>query len=41
MELADHMNNTPKLVVSTTLKTLEWQNSTLISGNVAQELCAG
>ena len=36
---ADYMNNTPKLVVSTTLKApLEWQNSTLISGNVAQEL---
>ena len=35
---ADHMNNTPKLVVSTTLTTLEWQNSKLISGNVADEL---
>jgi dihydrofolate reductase len=35
---ADYMNNTPKLVVSTTLKTLEWQNSTLISGDVAQAL---
>jgi dihydrofolate reductase len=36
---ADYMNNTPKLVVSTTLKApLEWQNSTLISGNFAQEL---
>ncbi|HEV8633859.1 MAG TPA: dihydrofolate reductase family protein [Chloroflexota bacterium] len=37
-ELADYMNNTPKLVVSTTLKTVEWQNSTLINANVAQEL---
>jgi len=35
---ADYMNNTPKVVVSTTLKTLEWQNSTLISGNLAEEL---
>ncbi len=35
---ADFMNNTPKLVVSTTLDTVEWQNSTLIKGNVAQEL---
>jgi dihydrofolate reductase len=36
---ADHMNNTPKYVVSTTLeKPLEWNNSTLIKGNVAQEI---
>ncbi len=35
---ADYMNTTPKLVVSTTLGTLEWQNSTLITGNVVQEL---
>ena len=35
VEPADYMNNTPKLVVSNTLKTpLTWQNSTLISGNV-------
>jgi dihydrofolate reductase len=38
VELADHMNQTPKLVVSTTLKSLAWQNSTLISGDAAQEL---
>jgi len=37
-DIADHMNTIPKLVVSNTLKTLEWQNSTLISGNVAGEL---
>lgn len=30
----DHMNNTPKYVVSTTLTQAEWQNSTLISSNV-------
>jgi dihydrofolate reductase len=36
---ADYMNNTPKVVVSTTLKTpLSWQNSTLIGGNVNDEL---
>jgi dihydrofolate reductase len=39
VELADHMNNTPKLVVSTTLDSVDdWQNSTLIKGNVAEEL---
>jgi len=32
------MNNTPKLVVSTTLDTAEWQNSTLIKENMADEL---
>lgn len=34
----DHMNNTPKFVVSTTLKTVDWVNSTLIRGNVADEV---
>ena len=38
--LADHMNNTPKYVVSNTLNALDWQNSTLISGDVAAELRA-
>jgi dihydrofolate reductase len=38
VEGADFMNNTPKLVVSTTLQSATWHNSTLISGNVAQEL---
>ncbi len=33
-----YMNETPKLVVSTTLTAVEWQNSTLISGNVVEEL---
>lgn len=32
---ADWMNNTPKLVASTTLKSLDWQNSSLIEGDVA------
>jgi dihydrofolate reductase len=36
---ADFMNNTPKVVVSTTLAApLDWQNSTLIGGNVTEEL---
>ena len=32
---AGFMNNAPKLVVSATLKALEWQNSSLIRGDVA------
>jgi dihydrofolate reductase len=36
---AGYMNNTPKYVVSTTLEgPLEWNNSTLIEGNVAEEI---
>jgi dihydrofolate reductase len=38
VELADYMNDTPKLVVSTTLDAVDWKNSTLITGNVADEL---
>jgi dihydrofolate reductase len=29
---AGFMNNTPKFVVSTTLKSVDWQNSTLLEG---------
>lgn len=37
--IADHMNNTPKVVVSETLEAVDdWQNSTLIKGNVVEEL---
>jgi dihydrofolate reductase len=36
--IADFINNTPKLVASTTLRMVEWPNSSLIKGNVAQEL---
>jgi dihydrofolate reductase len=32
------MHNTPKYVVSTTLDKVEWNNSTLIKGNVAEEI---
>ncbi|MGH2404353.1 MAG: hypothetical protein ACRDGN_07790, partial [bacterium] len=35
---ADQMNGTPKLVASRTLDSVEWQNSTLIKGDLAEEL---
>jgi dihydrofolate reductase len=38
VEFAGVVNNTPKLVASTTLKTVEWQNSALIKGDVAEAL---
>jgi dihydrofolate reductase len=38
--MADQMNNTPKFVVSGTLASADWQNSTLISKNVAEEIRA-
>ena len=35
----DYLNSTPKFVVSSSLEEpLEWQNSTLIKGNVAEEI---
>ena len=38
-ELAAHMNGTPKYVVSSTLNSADWQNTTLIDGaNVVAEL---
>jgi dihydrofolate reductase len=37
VEMADHMNNTPKLVVSSTLDSVEWNNSTLVPGDRAVE----
>jgi dihydrofolate reductase len=36
--MVDFMNNTPKIVVSTTLDKVEWQNSTLIKSNVIEEI---
>jgi dihydrofolate reductase len=35
---ADYMNNTPKVVSTTLEEPLEWNNSTLINGNVAEEI---
>lgn len=36
--MADYMNTTPKVVVSTTLQSVDWQNSTLINRDVVAEL---
>jgi dihydrofolate reductase len=37
--MVDYINSVPKLVVSTTLEEpLEWNNSTLIKGNVSEEI---
>jgi dihydrofolate reductase len=35
---ADRMNSLPKFVVSTTLEKVEWNNSKMIKGNVAEEV---
>jgi dihydrofolate reductase len=37
-EFADKFNNMPKYVVSTTLSDPEWNNSTVISGDIAAEV---
>jgi dihydrofolate reductase len=34
----EQMNNTPKLVFSTTLKRVDWQNSRLATGSLAEEV---
>lgn len=36
--MVDYMNSVRKVVVSTTLEEVEWNNSTLISENVAEEI---
>jgi dihydrofolate reductase len=36
--MAGFMNDVPKLVVSTTLRSVEWKNSTLIDDDVAERL---
>lgn len=36
--MADYLNQTPKHVVSTTLESLEWANSSLVTGDVAEEV---
>jgi dihydrofolate reductase len=35
---ASFINNTPKYVFSTTLKSVEWQNSTLVKRSLAEEI---
>ncbi|TMB58168.1 MAG: dihydrofolate reductase [Chloroflexi bacterium] len=35
-----YINNTPKLVVSNTLTSVDWQNSSIISGDVSGQLSA-
>jgi dihydrofolate reductase len=37
---ADWMNNTPKYVVSTTLKSADWNNSTIIREKVTEEVAS-
>jgi len=37
-EYGERMNGFPKFVVSTTLEKVEWNNSTLIKGNIAEEV---
>ena len=36
--MADYLNQTPKHVVSTTLESLEWANSSLVTGDVGEEV---
>ncbi len=38
MGFADKMNNMAKYVVSTTLKKVDWNNSRLIKGNIAEQV---
>jgi dihydrofolate reductase len=35
---ASHINNTPKYVFSTTLDKVDWQNSTLVKGSLAETI---
>lgn len=35
---ADYINKTQKIAVSTTLKAVEWRNSTLIKGDIAEQI---
>src|SRR5918911_1291196 len=37
-ELADRLNEMPKYVVSSTLRDLDWNNSTVLAGDVVQEV---
>ena len=37
-ELADKFNRMPKYVISSTLKKADWNNSTILSGDVTEEI---
>lgn len=37
-EVAEHMNNLPKVVFSKTLDKVSWQNTRLLKGNLAEEV---
>jgi dihydrofolate reductase len=37
-EGADFMNNTPKFIASSTLNKADWNNSTVLGGNLAEEI---
>lgn len=37
-EIADLMNKIPKLVFSRTLKSVDWNNSSLVQGNASEEI---
>src|SRR3954470_9291485 len=39
-EFADKFNSMPKYVISSTLDTAEWNNSTVLSGDLAEEVAA-
>ena len=38
LEIADKMNNLPKIVFSKTLQEVEWNNSRLVKENIAEEI---
>ena len=38
MGIADKLNSVPKYVVSSTLKKAKWHNSTIIKGNIVEEI---
>ena len=38
LEIADKMNNLPKIVFSKTLQEVKWNNSSLIKGNIPEEI---
>jgi dihydrofolate reductase len=37
-QMAEYINNAPKFVASTTLDAVDWQNSTLLKGDLSEEV---